>query len=89
METKYKSKKVNGKKIDEHRLVMEENLGRKLELSEVVHHIDGDKSNNDLDNLQLFPSRCDHTKHHFNKGDYKLIEGRNKKKMTVNGKVKC
>ena len=36
-----------------HRRVMEEKLGRKLKSSEIVHHIDGNKLNNDPDNLML------------------------------------
>lgn len=37
----------------EHFLVMEEHLGRELQPGEVVHHIDGDKTNNLLTNLWL------------------------------------
>ena len=36
-----------------HRKVMEDKLGRKLKSSEIVHHIDGNKLNNDPDNLML------------------------------------
>lgn len=46
--------------IFEHRLVMEEHLGRVLEPNEVVHHRDGNKQNNALENLQLFQSNGEH-----------------------------
>jgi hypothetical protein len=40
----------------EHRVVMEDILGRSLQQFEVVHHIDGDKSNNSKENLELWVS---------------------------------
>lgn len=46
--------------ILEHRLVMEEALGRTLLPNEVVHHRDGNKQNNALENLQLFDSNGEH-----------------------------
>jgi HNH endonuclease len=48
------------KKVREHRLVMERKLGRFLSPNEVVHHIDGDPSNNHPDNLVLFVKNADH-----------------------------
>lgn len=83
--TGYKYIRINGKDIGEHDLVMMKNLCRPLEKHEVVHHIDGDKLNNSLDNLQLM-SRKEHVKLHNNKrktvkrcarcGDVKAIHGR-------------
>ena len=52
--------KAGTKYILEHRFVMEQHLGRYLEPGEVVHHIDGDKSNNRIENLQLFASQAEH-----------------------------
>ena len=37
----------------EHRLVMEQHLGRKLLPDEHVHHVDGDTLHNEISNLQL------------------------------------
>lgn len=61
---KYKAIKINGKKHDEHRWIMEQVLGRKLRFNEVVHHKDGDKSNNNLDNLEIL-SRSEHSAMHM------------------------
>jgi hypothetical protein len=44
----------------EHRLIMERYLGRYLSPEEVVHHKDGNPSNNKIENLELFPSQSDH-----------------------------
>lgn len=41
------------RQLSEHRYLMAKFLGRALESHETVHHIDGNRSNNDLDNLQL------------------------------------
>lgn len=46
--------------VREHRLVMEEKLGRYLEPGEVVHHKDDNRQNNHPDNLELFSSNGEH-----------------------------
>jgi hypothetical protein len=48
----------------QHRLVMEQYLGRKLLDSEVVHHINGDRKDNRIENLMLFVNVSEHKKYH-------------------------
>jgi hypothetical protein len=48
--------------VRQHRLVMENHLKRFLLPTEVVHHIDGNKQNNKIENLELFSSNAEHLK---------------------------
>lgn len=58
-ETTYK--KLHGR--HEHRRVMELHMGRALSSNEIVHHIDHDKHNNKIENLEL-TTRAEHASHH-------------------------
>lgn len=49
----YRIVSVNGKHQYEHRVIVEQMLGRSLKSHEVVHHIDGNGLNNSPDNLQV------------------------------------
>lgn len=48
----------------QHRVVMENILGRSLDPSEIVHHIDHNALNNDPSNLILM-TKGEHNRHHF------------------------
>jgi len=50
----YVQRQRNGKREYQHRAVMEEQLGRKLVKGENVHHLNGDRTDNRLSNLELW-----------------------------------
>jgi hypothetical protein len=69
----YHKVSINGKDKRNHRVIMEEYLGRKLDKCEIVHHMNGKKKDNIIKNLVVL-TRSEHTKIH------KIWLGRGKKK---------
>lgn len=63
----YKRVRFNGIYQYEHRFVMEKHLGRKLKRNEHVHHLNGDPTDNRLENLQIISPREHMLLHHRQK----------------------
>ena len=48
------------KKVLHYRKIIEKLLGRTLNSNEIVHHIDGNEHNNELENIEILTSRKEH-----------------------------
>lgn len=55
-----------------HRMVMEEHIGRPLLPGEVVHHINGNKTDNRLENLKVVDDKK-HKSHHYHEHKHLMV----------------
>jgi hypothetical protein len=62
----YESTKSHGRRIDRHRLAMEQEIGRQLGRFEFVHHENGEKRDNRLENLSILTPK-EHAAIHLQK----------------------
>lgn len=61
---RYNKVKQGNTYIREHRAIAAQMIGRPLSRSEVVHHIDNDGNNNNVNNLIVFSSQAEHQSFH-------------------------
>jgi hypothetical protein len=75
MGAEYNRITVNGKRMYEHRYVLEQKLGRPLAPGEEGHHINENKRDNRPENLEV-KTRREHNAHHLhrlNTGHYAIV----------------
>lgn len=86
--TGYQYIRIDGKDIGEHILVAEKKIGRRLKEDEVVHHINGDKTDNRPENLQVM-TNSEHVKLHHPKTKREKPCRRCEKVRIIHGRGLC
>lgn len=66
----YKILNIKGQIIPEHRYKMQIHLGRKLNQNEVIHHINGNSLDNQIDNLEIMTQNIHAKIHAHNRYSY-------------------
>lgn len=79
--------KIDGKDIGEHILVAEKTIGRRLYADEVVHHINGIKTDNRPENLQVM-TNSEHVKLHQIKAKPKICKRCGRERL-IHGRGLC
>lgn len=85
---KYPYKRIrlpDGSTKDEHRIIIEEHLGRELDRNEVVHHKNGNKRDNRIENLEIM-TLSEHTKVHSEEQAKKPLKISTIEKLIDNGR---
>lgn len=74
--------------ISEHRFVMATHLGRCLKPEEVVHHINGNKKDNGIENLELLPNKASHVPYNLLQNQVRELKEVNEKLAIENKELK-
>lgn len=62
-----RNKKYGNKKYKEHRVLIQLALNKKLTIHDIVHHIDGNRLNNSINNLEITTAEKHSSHHHAGK----------------------
>lgn len=74
--TRYRKLRLDdGRTVNEHRHIMEQSIGRPLLPSEHVHHRNGDKEDNRLENLEIINAKDHGRLHAIADAEYRRANG--------------